>query len=291
MAGIAEPFGIDIDGLRLSSLCIEPETPPLATVLALPGGGYGSRYWHHPRHPAASLLTLGAALGYRVVALDRPGYGASASHDGFQLDRQAHTLVGVLAHLANLPESGAGLFLIGHSMGGIAALMTAAIKPEGLSGVDVSGVPYRFSEALNTATTLKLETGRHAAGDLSPTSLFYGPPGSYDPALSNQIDAAAAPLPIAELNDSLSWPQRFAQTSAAIDVPVQFTLGEHDRTSAAASDILAETGLCFKAAPRVVVHRQIGAGHNVSLHHVGRAYHLRAFAFFDEILALDAAAA
>lgn len=285
---IAEAFGLEVDGFSLSALQIGPAGPALATVLALPGGGYGGRYWHHPLHPTASLLTLGADLGYRVVALDRPGYGASAS-EGLRLDEQADIIARVLRALAADP--GAGVFLIGHSMGGIAALMTAALRPEGLLGVDVSGVPFRFSEALNAATTLRLETRKVASGDLSPARLFYGPSGSFDPALLSRADVAAAPLPIVELDDSLSWPRRFAEIASAVDVPVQFTLGDHDRTSPVTSDIMAEIGRRFGAAPRVVTHRQVGAGHNVSLHHVGRAYHLRAFAFFDEVLAAGGTAA
>ena len=49
---------------------------------------------------------------------------------------------------------------------------------------------------------------------------------------------------------------------------------------------LEEIRGCFPKAERIVMQSQLGASHNVSLHRVARAYHLRALAFFDEILAL-----
>jgi hypothetical protein len=44
-------------------------------------------------------------------------------------------------------------------------------------------------------------------------------------------------------------------------------------------------GGLFTSSPRVVLEWQRDSGHNISLHRVARAYHLRAVAFFDEVLA------
>src|SRR3546814_19794270 len=97
-------------------------------LLALPGGGYTSAYWHHAFYPAGSLLTLGAELGYRVIALDRPGYGASAQADrgGVVLDEQVELIGDLIGGLATEDQAGKGFFMIGHHMGGIMSLLTAA---------------------------------------------------------------------------------------------------------------------------------------------------------------------
>lgn len=60
---------------------------PSGLVVALHGGGYDARYWHASDEHQASLLRLGAALGFEVVAVDRPGNRASAdaASTGFPL--------------------------------------------------------------------------------------------------------------------------------------------------------------------------------------------------------------
>lgn len=288
MRPAAAPIVLDVGGLSLSGLRAEPRaTAALATILALPGGGYGSGYWHHPLTLDASLLTLGAGLGYRVVAIDRPGYFASAQpgRDGMLLADQATVLAALVERLAAEPGSGRGTFLIGHSMGGILALMTAALRiTPSLLAVDVSGVPYRFSSDLAGAVAHELGDSPESA-KASAARLFYGPPGSFDGALLRGRDVAAHPLPLIELRDAFDWPDRFAAVAGKITRPVQFSLGEQDHTTPSDPDTLRDIAKLFTASPRVLTHRQPGAGHNVSLHHVGRAYHLRALAFFDEILA------
>jgi hypothetical protein len=50
-------------------------------------------------------------------------------------------------------------------------------------------------------------------------------------------------------------------------------------------DGLERYGALFTSSPRAVPEWQRASGHNISLHRVARAYHLRAVAFFDEVLA------
>ncbi|MDB5715093.1 MAG: thioesterase [Sphingomonadales bacterium] len=279
----------EVQGMRLSAKSTSPEKGmPLATVVALPGGGYTSEYWHHRHCPSASLLTIGADLGYRVIALDRPGYGASARPDGggVVLDDQVALIGELIGQLAAGDRAGKGVFLIGHSMGGILSLMVAAQSGfENILGVDVSGVPRTFSERLANSMAAVIR-GEPNAPEATPAPiLFYGPTGTYPAQLADQIDPAAAPCPLTELEDSYRWPGQFEQVAGKITVPVQYTLGEHETVTKCDLATLNETGRLFGASSRVAVYLQPGAGHNVSLHHVGRAYHLRALAFFDEILA------
>ena len=281
-----EPIHMRVNGHDLSALASEPaDGKAKATILALPGGGYNCLYWHHPGAASASLLELGAAAGYRVVALDRPGYRASRlpDRDGVLLNEQADTIVAILNRLA--AQDAGEVFLIGHSLGGIIALMAAArCAVPSLAGIDVSGVPYRYSVDLAKAVEGRLVANDALAG-LSATSLFYGPAGSFDRRIVARGDVAAEALPLIELRDSFEWPSRFSTTVRTIDRPVRSTLGEHDRTTAVSCEILSEIAAHFAASPAVEMHLERDAGHNISLHHVGRAYHLNALGFFDALLA------
>lgn len=283
---------LDAAGLRLSARIARAEgSAPSATVLALPGGGYLSNYWDNAVDPGASLLTLGAKLGYNVISIDRPGYGRSVglSDEEQLLDPQADRLAQLVSDLSKAIDVGAGVFLIGHSMGGILALMIAALQRNpSLLGVDASGVPRRFTPAMAAAVEESLEQLRKApvvATAEQKAPLFYGPSGSYDPRMIEEEGQWSAPCPPAEMADAtLNWPDRFAAIAARIRVPVQYTLGEFEMVTDNSPEALAATAREFTASPRVVVHRQTLSSHNVSLHRVSRAYHLRAFAFFDEVL-------
>ncbi|MEU6539132.1 hypothetical protein [Streptomyces sp. NPDC047000] len=73
------PGAVGVDGISLSFRASRVRQPR-AVVLALHGGGTDSAHFDCPGHPRLSLLRTGAALGRTVIALDRPGYGASLPH-------------------------------------------------------------------------------------------------------------------------------------------------------------------------------------------------------------------
>lgn len=279
---------LEVNGFELSAIRGEPDEDTCATILALPGGGYNSAYWHHPRNRAASLVELGASLGFRTYSVDRPGYGASAGvfPTGCGLDQQVALIAALVDQLARAPGAGAGVFLVGHSMGGIVSLRVAAERPNGLLGADVSGVPLRFSARLANAVAANLDGDvTHSAGK-SAASLFYGPAGSYDPGLLRE-DVSLAPPPSTELADSMAWPAQYAEVAGRIEVPVRLTLGDHETVTETGWPALSEAAALFVRSPRVETALQLQSGHNISLHHIARAFHLRAIAFFEETLALE----
>lgn len=282
MGTSARPVRFDVAGLSLSGI-ENSVVAPRALVLALHGGGYTAGYWDHPLDPGASLLSLGAILGYHVVAIDRPGYGSSRNGRGFAMDAQADMLYELVQKIRPTQET--PVFLIGHSAGGILALIMAS-RPEAtrLSGIDVSGVPLRWtSDQLEHVARLQVGTEGYAprAPRELRVALFYAD-GDYDPAILDHDDRLAHPIPTAELGDIQTWPDRMAEICKRIRIPVQYVQGDREASSAAGAEIIEEAAYMLSGSSRAVFYRHSRTGHNISLHAVARAYHLRAFAFFDE---------
>src|SRR5690606_2910808 len=71
------PVLAEVDGVPVSGLLAEVPDPR-AVLVALHGGATSAAYFDCPGHPELSLLRTAARLGFTVLALDRPGYGASA---------------------------------------------------------------------------------------------------------------------------------------------------------------------------------------------------------------------
>jgi pimeloyl-ACP methyl ester carboxylesterase len=271
---------LDAAGLTLSALLAEPtHGAPRATVVALHGGGMSAGYFDGRSHPGQSLLALGARLGYTVLAVDRPGYGASTAvlPNGRSLAEQADTLHAALDDYALRHDTGAGLLLLAHSFGGKLALTAAAgERGAGLLGLDVSGLGHRYAVP---PRELPDERGHgHWSRNWGKLRLY--PPGTF-----RDSDALVAPMPVREREEAPRWPKTFASLAGRIRIPVRLTFAEYEAWWRHDDDALAELRAGFSGAPRLVVERLPGAGHNISLGWTARSYHLRALGFLEECLA------
>ncbi|MGW0845335.1 alpha/beta hydrolase [Streptomyces sp. NPDC002787] len=271
---------LDAAGVRLSALLSEPAGGPArAVVVAVHGGGMNAGYFDCRAHPQQSLLTLGADLGYTVLAVDRPGYRHSAARlpQGQNLAEQAVALCAALRDFTSRHATGAGLFLLAHSYGGKVAL-TAAADPglPHLLGVDVSGCGHRYAVEPDELPTAHDDGGR-LRRCWGPLRLY--PPGTF--AASGPI---VEPAPARERAELARWPLVFRATASRVRVPVRLTFAEHEEWWRHDDQALAELAAHFTAAPRVSVDRQPEAGHNISLGWAARSYHLRALAFLEDCL-------
>jgi pimeloyl-ACP methyl ester carboxylesterase len=283
---------LEAGGVTLSGLAAVPPGPCRGLVLALHGGGSRAAYWHRPAAPDQSLLLLGAALGWTVLAVDRPGYGASFGipRERQDLDAQVDVMFALADRLLagevpGLPPGG-GLFVAAHSMGAILALRMAADARAGrILGVAAAGVPLRYS-AEKAARLAAVDTGADIVPPLPEAAPdhYFGPPGTYDPALLTREGRIVAPVPMAEFVDARDNPLTLPGILGKVTPPVQWTVAEHERSSLAGPAALAEAGRLLTSASRVEPHVQRGVGHNISLHHGARAYHLRVMAFAEECL-------
>ncbi len=282
----AEQVVLDVHGVPLSGLLAWPDGTPQALVVALHGGGLRAAYFDGPAYPEASLLRAARVLGFAALAIDRPGYGASADilPEGLHLQEQAELIWSAVAslgaRLGRLPP----LFLLGHSFGMKVALQMASLSsPVHLVGVGCSGAGVRYSDDLpsHPAKAPGIPVELSAADRVG---LFWGPSRLYPPGTMDRANRPTGRVPAAESIDSATWPDRLPEIAAKVSVPVQYTVADHERWWDVRPATLNQFKAMFSASPRIEVCHQAFAGHNISLGWTARAYHLRAMAFASECL-------
>lgn len=275
-AGV-HPVTLDGDDITLSALLSRPaHRTPRATVVCLHGGGMGAAYFHGRAHPDLSLLTLGAQLGYSVLAVDRPGYGGSAAQlpAGQDLVEQTATLRAALGDFTRTHAIGAGLFLLAHSYGGKPALALAGDHMPGpLLGLDISGLGSRYSEA----------APRHIrAPGRGGHRLNWGPLSLYPSGTFVKSRHVVAPVPEREAAQWQTWPERYQRLAARLRVPIRFTFAEHEAWWQCDGPAIAQLTAPLRVPARV--DHLPRAGHNISLGWSARSYHLAALAFLEQCL-------
>lgn len=273
--------------MLLSGIEAAPASEPRCTVIAIHGSGYGSRYWDLPA-PLSSLLRLGRDLGFRVVAVDRPGYGAAAGIAPGQLgvDAQAAVL-GELTARIHAEAPAVPVFLMGHSFGALLVVRVAAGEAaDRVAGIDLAGLPVQWRPEVRAAVEARLRGEPSAISSRqSRLTLYFGPPGTFDPHVLDLERTLIQRVPSTEIEESLDSARILQECAPLVQMPVQYTVAQYEGSIAGGELALSRGRALFRAAPRVASYLQMNAGHNVSLHKVGRAYHLRAFTFFEEVLA------
>ncbi|MEU9354803.1 alpha/beta fold hydrolase [Streptomyces griseoloalbus] len=271
---------LDAAGVPLSALLSEPAGGSVrAVVVAVHGGGMNAGYFDCRAHPRQSLLTLGADLGYTVLAVDRPGYRHSAARlpQGQDLAEQAVSLRAALRDFTSRHATGAGLFLLAHSYGGKVALTAAADSglPH-LLGLDISGCGHVYAVEPHELPTNHGDSGRLRRS--------WGPLRLYPPDTFHASGSIVEPVPALERAELARWPVTFRATAPRVRVPVRLTFAEHEAWWHHDDAALADLAAHFTSAPRVNLDRQPDAGHNISLGWAARSYHLRALAFLEDCL-------
>jgi pimeloyl-ACP methyl ester carboxylesterase len=280
---------VDIEGIVMSGLLVEvPE--PRAVIVALHGGATSSAYWDCPGHPELSLLRRAAARGYTVVALDRPGYGASRPHaeELAPAHRRVDLMYAALGEFLGDRSRGAGIFLWGHSVGSeLTVRMATDDRAHDVIGIELAGTGREHHAAAAGILGPPAERsapGRYAAargvGELlwTPTDLY--PSDIAGGAL------IASPTPRYEGTVTAGWPRTdFPALAAQVRVPVHFTAGEHEKVWRNDPRALADVAAMFGAAPRVVTDRIAGGGHNLSIGYAAPRYHDSIIGFIDECAA------
>ncbi|OBG93452.1 thioesterase [Mycobacterium sp. E136] len=273
----------------MSGLIAEADDPT-AVVVAFHGGASTAAYFDCPGHPQLSLLRTGPSRGITVVALDRPGYGSSAPYPDamHEPDQRVALAFGAVDKVLGQSPRGAGLFLLGHSAGcelavRMAASDRAAEAP--VLGLGLAGTGLRYADA--AAEILKTTTATRRPVGLR--ELLWEPADAYPPEVLSGITNSSTGAPY-ESDVTKNWPRRnFPALAARVEVPVQFTVAEHERVWRTDPEALADVAAAFTASPRFVLNEQAGAGHNLSLSFAAAEYHDRVLSFVTECVEIQKA--
>jgi alpha-beta hydrolase superfamily lysophospholipase len=274
------PRVVLVDGVPMSGLVAEA-AEPRAVIVAFHGGASTAAYFDCPGHPRLSLLRTGAALGFTVLALDRPGYGSSAPYpDAIEHPEQRVALAyGAVDKILGPNSRGAGLFLFAHSNGCELALrMAVDSSGDDLLGVELAGTGLQYADAareiLKSATATRRPTGLR--------ELLWKPAHLYPAEVLTGITNSSTGA-LYEATMVKDWPrQDFPALAAHVRVPVQFSFADHEKVWRSDPDALADIAALFTQSPRFVLYEQVGAGHNLSLSVSAAAYHMKALSFVEE---------
>jgi pimeloyl-ACP methyl ester carboxylesterase len=281
MSNDPRPRVVMVGAVPMSALVVEvPE--PRAVIVAIHGGATSSRYFDCPGQPRLSLLRMAASQGYTAIALDRPGYGASALYQDemSDIDRRVELAFGAVDKLVGATR-GEGLFVMAHSAGCELGLrMAVDERGRDVMGVEVAGTGLRYNPEAK-AVIGKASTTSRPAGlrDLlwQPTELY--PAEVLTGALSAQGAAYEADV-------TAQWPRRdFPTVAARVTVPVEFSIADHEAVWESTPQARADIAALFTAAPRVVVNEMAYSGHNLSVGLTAETYHQRVLSFVEDCVA------
>ncbi len=200
-------------------------------VLLLHGVGGGRAIWSDAASGTARTV---AAAGFRVYAVDLPGYGDSAGLQAVDLDGFVAAVRALIGHAAAKRT-----VLLGHSMGGMVAQELAARVPQAVQGLVLACTSALFGKADGAWQQQFL------AERLAPLDAGLGMPGMADALVPGLVSPTApqgvrqiarevmarVPEPTyrAALRAIAGFDRRAAL--AQIAVPTLFLAAEHDRTA------------------------------------------------------------
>ncbi len=272
-----ERIELNSGGMTLSAIYAAPETSPRATIVGLHGGSYDSSYFDYSRPPNISFLDFAAQSGFAVIAVDRPGYGTATGIDPDQslFSAQAEILDDAISQIWQNYGGGAGVFLCGHSIGGMISLTIAARETHfPLLGAEVSGMgvvyqpgtPEAMEGLIGDAPTLSfpLEARKN---------VMYGPPELFHIDAQAEDFEHAQPIPVAELREAFGWPERLLALGPSIKIPVQATLVEFDNIWSSSKEARDKLQSVFTGSPLAEVRYLPLAGHSTHSHFAARAHY------------------
>jgi hypothetical protein len=150
-----------------------------------------------------------------------------------------------------------------------------------LIGLELAGTGVQYgaamAEIMKSASATNRPTGLRdllwQPADLYPSDVLSG--------MTNSSTGA-----LYEIDMTRNWPrQDFPALAPRVEVPVQFTVAQHERVWRSDPETLAQIGAMFTAAPKFVINQQSGTGHNLSLSVSAAAYHEKVLSFVEDCIA------
>jgi pimeloyl-ACP methyl ester carboxylesterase len=253
-------------------------------LVCIHGGGFNRHYFDLPHQ---SFLRRAAANGFAALAIDRPGYGDSdgvdAVEDWFPAQTEA---VAALTEDAwrQLGGERPGIVLVGHSFGATIALRLAGrARSWPLLGLAISGTLDGAPESMREFAAEISDAPPHAPIGLEPPMIrdfFYGPTGTFDPAVLEEAAVSVEPAPAIEIREwATRWADEAAAAAAAVTVPTHLRVAAEDAVLDVSPESLARFAGRLGNAASVDAALIEHCGHNADHHHAGVALHLDQLAF------------
>jgi pimeloyl-ACP methyl ester carboxylesterase len=271
-----------VDGVPMSGLVAAAEQPR-AVIVAVHGGATSSTYFDCPGHPRLSLLRLAAAQGFTAIALDRPGYGASALYadELHEPDRRVALAYGAVDKMLADGQRGAGHVLVAHSAGcELAVRMAVSERNADLLGLELAGTGLSYHAA--ATAVIKEATTTHRPAGLR--DLLWQPTELYPPeVLTGALSAAGVAY---ESEVTANWARRdFPELAARVTAPVEFSVADHEGVWESTPEAVAAITALFTSAARVELNEVAGSGHNLSVGWAAETYHRKVLSFIEECIA------
>ena len=174
--------------------------------------------------------------------------------------------------------------LVGHSIGGMLAIVTAAATTSPVTGIEVSGLGELWQPGPREMWGSMI--GDPAVIELPPeahSGVMLGPAETQKPGAPDLNAALLRPMPMPELSDVVEWSDSVPSAAAAITVSIKLTLAEFDniwQADAAAQSALARH---FTASPRVEIGQFVGARHSIEFHSNAGDYVASQLDFIDSL--------
>lgn len=268
---ISTKAGTKLAGRRAKSTKPEATRP---VVIAIHGGTYSSAYFDIPNY---SLLDQALAKGFDIIAVDRPGYGASTPLDDAPdiIHKNAEYLNSCIPELlSDLGRPDAPVFLIGHSIGGAITVSMAALRPSWkLTGIAISGVGLKTppDHAENYAH-LPQQYFVELPAPMKDQVMF-GPEGTFAADMPAASHIANTTVPRSELTDITGgWQRRLPALAPNLQVPVHYRQGEYEKLWLMDQAMIDGFAALFTSAGRVDAAITKDAGHCIDYHLCGAKF-------------------
>ena len=177
------------------------------------------------------------------------------------------------------------MFLVGHSIGGMIAMMISAgemdfrligLSVTGMGAVIRRGGPAHALASLPADETVDLPYDQR-------DQVMFGPAWTWTAEAVRAAHGSYAPVPVRELIQAPQWPdEHLPGLAPRITVPVHNALAEFDALWDSSPATVEQFGKLLTAAPFVDASIARATGHSIDHHILGHALHLRQLAFAEE---------
>jgi 3-oxoadipate enol-lactonase len=201
------------------------------SVLLLHGVGGGRESWGDTMSGTGLAI---ARAGYRALALDLPGYGASESITPYTLQGMARCVLSLIDELGDAPVA-----VVGHSLGGMVAQELMALAPERVAALVLMATTPAFGKPdgawqreFLSQRLAPLDDGEGMAALAPGLVAGMAAPGAAHDAVARAALLMAA-VPEATYRQALQALMAFDRRSllGALRLPVLCLAGAHDRNA------------------------------------------------------------